>query len=154
MLFILRNQPYGAPLDICPHSIQRPALLELAKALSASDSTLRRDECSDWRINGTKGHIYAVPEGFQIFVFCESKQGWTYAKRSLSFMTLCNDGDEEGGFILTRLPTPEESEIIREKVGIRKKPEYTPEHLAQMRETLANNRLGQKNTPTFSPEPS
>jgi hypothetical protein len=54
--------------DRYPPTMQRPALLELVKALGCRDAAFRRDECGDWRISGKFGHIYAVPERFQIMV--------------------------------------------------------------------------------------
>jgi hypothetical protein len=46
-----------------PSTKQRAALLAFAEACGTRASALRRDECSDWAIFGTRGHIYAVPEG-------------------------------------------------------------------------------------------
>jgi len=109
--------------------MSRPALLKFAEALGSRDSALRRDECGDWRINGSRGHVYAVPgsldeptrPGFQIFVTCETGMAWTYAKKALAFAIVCNDGDEGGAFILHRLPMPHEAELIRRYAGISKK---------------------------------
>jgi hypothetical protein len=44
------------------------------------------------RINGKRGHIYAVPEGFQLDCVCESRKTWTYARRALSFARMTHDG--------------------------------------------------------------
>jgi hypothetical protein len=57
---------------------------------------LRRDECGDPQINGKRDHIYAVPEGFQLYCVCESRKAWTYAKRALSFARVTQDGNEKG----------------------------------------------------------
>jgi hypothetical protein len=76
---------------------------------------LRRDECGDWAIFGNNGHIYAVPEGFQLTIGCDfeprwsSARGWTEAKRRLAFGKETQDGNEEGAIILERLPTQEEA---------------------------------------------
>jgi hypothetical protein len=118
--------------DIYPPTMQRPALLELVKALGARDNSLRRDDCGDWAIFGKHGHIYAVPgsldrpktPGFQIMVVGEFSSGrwWGAAKRALApFAGLTNDGDDEGALFLDRLPTPDEAETIRHYVGIAKK---------------------------------
>jgi len=40
--------------------VQREALLDLAKALGCAASAFRRDECGDPRINGSRGHVYAL----------------------------------------------------------------------------------------------
>ena len=118
-------------MDNFPPAKQRPALLELAKALGSRDSALRRDECGDWRIEGRFGHIYAVPgspdrprtPGFQIMVTGEFSGGrwWGAAKRGLAFAAIANDGDDEGVLFLDRLPTPDEAEAIRHYVGVAKK---------------------------------
>ena len=47
-------------VDKFPPTAQRKALLKLA-ALNSSPTALRRDECGDWRINGSSGHVYAIP---------------------------------------------------------------------------------------------
>jgi hypothetical protein len=93
-----------------------------------------RYECGDPRINGKRGHIYAVPEGFQLYYVCESRKAWTYAKRALSFARVTQDGDEEGMLIMDRLPTAEEAEAIRSYLGINKEREYDDETLARLRE--------------------
>jgi hypothetical protein len=109
-------------MDIFPPAKQRPALLALRDALGCRDNALRRDECGDWRINGKRGHIYAIPDGFQIVVQCETAREWSYARKALKpFAALANDGDEEGVLFLDRLPTVEEAETIRQYVGVAKK---------------------------------
>lgn len=125
--------------DIYPPSVQRPALLAFAKACNNRASALRRDECGDWAIFGSNGHIYAVPEGFQLMVGCDpeprwsSARGWESAKRRLSFAKVTQDGDEEGALILDRLPTPKEAEEIRLILGIAKRVEYSEDALAAKR---------------------
>jgi hypothetical protein len=140
--------------DIYPPTMQRPALLELAKALIARDNSLRRDECSDWRISGKHGHIYAIPGslnrpgvlGFQLMVMGWTANGWNRAKKALAFADLTNDGDDEGVLFLDRLPTPEEAEVIRHYLGLAKKAEFSDEVLAQLRERAltARQKIGQK----------
>jgi hypothetical protein len=127
-------------MDKYPPTVQRPALLKLVEALGCRDVALRRDECGDWRVNGTFGHIWAVPEGFQLYYrgapeFEEpsTSKGWTWAKKELSFCRVTQDGDEEGMLILDRLPTPPEAEIIRDKLRIAKKRELSEEELTRLR---------------------
>jgi hypothetical protein len=77
--------------DIFPPPKQRPALLTFSKACGTRASALRRDECGDWAIFGKHGHIYAVPEGFQLMIGCDtmdsafSKLEWTWAKKRPNF---------------------------------------------------------------------
>lgn len=121
-------------MDIYPPAVQRPELLALVSALDCTDKALRRDECGDWRILGRSGHVYAVPEGFQILVEAGTPRAWSAVKRRLAFADLRNDGDTEGCFILDRLPTAGEAALIRRDLTIRKRPTFTPEHLQALRE--------------------
>jgi hypothetical protein len=142
-------------MDIWPPAKQRPALLDFAKALGSRDGALRRDACGDWRIEGRRGHIYAVPgsldrphtPGFQIFVVGWTARGWNLAREAFKpFAALTNDGDDEGALFLDRLPTEQEAEIIRHYVGVAKKAEYSEEVLAQKRAAIlkARQQMGQK----------
>ena len=120
--------------DKFPPDRQRAALVAFAKALGSRDSALRRDECGDWKIVGARGHVYAVPAGFQFFVLGWSALGWGKAKRDLSFAALCNDGDGEGGFILTRLPAGAEALSIRKWAGIAKKRDVSDAERERLRQ--------------------
>jgi hypothetical protein len=122
-------------MDIYPPSVQRPALLELAEALDSRAAQLRRDECGDWAIFGKNGHIYAVPEGFQLVIgtdieheMTNSARQWSADKKRLNFCQVTQDGDEEGCLILDRLPTKAEGAIIRDVVGIPKARHLSDEH--------------------------
>lgn len=147
--------------DLYPPSAQRPALLRLVKALGCRDAALRRDECGDWRINGKYGCIYAVPgipwggmervEGFQIYFrgavefATPGSHAWGYAKKAMSFAAVTHDGDMEGMLFLDRLPTAQEASVIRDKLRIAKRAEYSEESLAQKRAwaSKANEKSGQ-----------
>jgi hypothetical protein len=118
--------------DKFPPERQKAALIPFAKALGSRDSALRRDECGDWRIAGTHGHVYAVPNGFQFFVMGWTARGWKAAKDVLPGI-VCNDGDDEGGFILNRLPTETEAVSIRKWAGVAKKREVSEQTLALLR---------------------
>jgi|SRR6516162_3692302 hypothetical protein len=135
--------------DSYPPPRQRETLLKLVEALGCRDNVLRRDECSDWMIKGKLGHIYAVPgtldrpkaEGFQIYFrgapeFEEPTTGkaWTYAKQALKpFCAVTQDGDWEGLLFLDRLPTKEEAEIVRNKLGVPKKREISDAERERLR---------------------
>ena len=111
-----------------PHAKQRAALLKLVSALGCREAALRRDECGDWRIGGSNGHIFAVPgtldqpnrPGFMLYVMTASQKAWTFAKRALAFTKVINDGDEEVAFVMHRLPTADEATLIRRYCGIPK----------------------------------
>ena len=130
--------------DIYPPVRQREALLKLVKALGTRDSALRRDECSDWRLEGKKGHVYAIPglvgakplkAGFHVFVMGWSTAGWNRAKDALDFATLTNDGEDEGAVFLDRLPTLAEADAIRHWTGLPKRRVLGEAELARLRST-------------------
>ena len=54
---------------------ERERFSAFARAHGSRGVALRRDECGDCRINGSRGHVYAAPEGFQIFVMGWSANG-------------------------------------------------------------------------------
>jgi hypothetical protein len=51
---------------------ERECFSAFGRALGSRAVALRRD---DWRVNGSRGHVYASPEGFQIFVMGWSANG-------------------------------------------------------------------------------
>jgi hypothetical protein len=143
--------------DIFPPSKQRPALVILAERLDSRTSCLRRDECGDWAIFGSAGHIYAVPiapdgkggrglpanPGYQLVVgttvqceFTHSARQWSADKVKLKFCKLTQDGDTEGCLILDRLPTIAEGSIIRAILGIPK-----ARHLGEEQRAACSERL-------------
>jgi hypothetical protein len=136
--------------DIYPPTVQRPALLELVKALGCRDNALRRDECGDWRIEGHSGHISAVPgslnrpdtPGFQIYVERESVREWSYAQKALKPVAdLTNNGDDDGMLFLDRLPTADEAEVIRQYVGVAKKRVLSEEERARLLSVSVGHRF-------------
>jgi hypothetical protein len=138
--------------DTYPHATQRAQLDRFLKSIGARPSTLRRDDCGDPAIKGTRGHVMAIPgipwhrsrvheahkrAGFLLYVVTESGTAWTYAKRALKFAEVTQDGDEEGFLWLDRLPTAEEAKVIRRYLGIPKKAELSEETKAARRTVLA-----------------
>ena len=123
-------------MEIFPATKQRTALVKLVSALGCREATLRRDECGDWRIEGSNGHVYAVPgpgSRFMLYVMTGSPKAWTFAKRALAFAKVINDGDEEGAFIMEHLPTKAEAAIIRTYAGLPKKREVSKAELDRLR---------------------
>ena len=86
--------------DKFPPAMQRPRLQEMADKCQISVSQLLRDECMDWKLNGKKGHVYAVPVGFQIMILGWRAKGWNLCRSDMAFASLTQDGDDEGGCIL------------------------------------------------------
>ena len=134
-------------MEIYPPIKQREALLRFAKALGCRDNALRRDENGDWRIGGSKGHVYAIPGtleqpasvGFQVFVAGSgTSRQWTAVKNAMKgFTRLVNDGDDEGALFMGRLPSPNEAETIRRYCGVAKKREIGEEELLRLRARMA-----------------
>lgn len=111
----------------------------LLDALDAAPGQLRRDEAGWWVIAGRRGSIQTWGDGrtWLAYVRCRSRQHWTFTKRRLAFMTVTQDGDEEGCLRLVRLPTPQEAVVIREVMGLRKRVAYAPDALERKRASMA-----------------
>jgi hypothetical protein len=109
-------------------------MLAFADAIKASVSTkkLRRDECGDWILKGTQGHVYALAEFRQFFLYffgapypCDEDNAgshrWGRVKEQLHFCRVHQDGAGEGFLRLDRLPTAAEGAVIRKVLGIYKR---------------------------------
>jgi hypothetical protein len=96
---------------------------QLLAALDAAPSQLRRDECGSWVIAGRRGAIHTWGDGetWVVYVISRSTRHWTMIKQRLVFMTVTQDGDEEGCFRLFALPTPDKAVLIREVLLLRKR---------------------------------
>jgi hypothetical protein len=108
-------------------------------ALDASRSQLRRDENGWWVITGRRGTIqtWGDAKSWIVFVIGGSARHWTAIKHRLAFMTVTQDGDEEGCLRLFSLPTPQEAVVIRDVMGLRKRVDYAPETLERKRASMA-----------------
>src|SRR5687767_12878433 len=99
------------------------AQVALVAALSSSSTSLRRDECGAWRINGRRGHSYAWGDNQTAVMYVDSgsARSWTSHKRRLGFCRVTQNGDTEGCLRLMALPTPQQAAVIREVLGVRKR---------------------------------
>ena len=111
----------------------------LLRALDAAPAQLRRDECGSWIIAGRRGVIHTWGDGktWLAYVRCRSRQHWTFTRRRLAFMTVTQNGGEEGCLRLFHLPAPVEAVVIRDVIGLRKRVEYAPETLERKRASMA-----------------
>jgi hypothetical protein len=111
---------------------QQKALL---KALNAWDRALRRDECGAWTIIGSRGTIHTWGDGqtWALFVACHSSRHWTATKARVAFCKVTQDGEEEGCLRLSRLPTPDQAEAIRDALGVQKRREISAGVLERLR---------------------
>lgn len=76
---------------------------------------------------GKSGHVYRDGDGFLLYVEAGSPRRWSNIKSRLAFCRINQDGDDEGCLHLDRLPTPDEAELIRDALGIRKRRNLSPE---------------------------
>jgi hypothetical protein len=118
-------------------------ILALAEALDVSVATsVRRDECNDWRIVGRNGHIYA--DGDRFLIVCHPGRNtahrWMNLKRNLSFCRVTQDGDDEGCLQLDRLPDEREAEEIRDAIHVRRRVQASPGQLAALERARASAR--------------
>jgi len=138
--------------DVYRPNEQRAALLAFADAIGAK-RRLGADEAGNPRIEGKHGAVYVQPSTcdpgraspkFQIY-FSGHPMGWRYAREATSaFATVTNNGHDEGMLLVHRLPTPQEGEIVRDKIGIFKRVVYSDEVLARKREAVLTARQTRK----------
>ena len=128
----------------------------LLAALDAAPSQLRRDEAGWWTITGRRGVIHTWGDGttFVVHVRCRSPQHWTFTRRRLAFLTVTQDGDEDGCLRLPRLPTRDEAVVIRDVLGLRKRVAYAAPALERKRASMARAGLarGAATAPGLVPE--
>jgi hypothetical protein len=98
----------------------RDLLLDIVAALTVSKANLRRDPCGDWNIFGRRGHILSDGGAAYVYLRPGTKCTWEKAKRALGFLTVVQDGDDEGILKMGDLPTADQAEIIRKLLGLRK----------------------------------
>ena len=126
----------------------RDELSTLLTVLHGAMNTLRRDQCGDPTIIGSRGHNRACDGTFYICLECRSALAWTHAKRQLaSFSMVHRDGDQEGILILSRLPDESEAATLRRYVGLRQTREVSPEAIQSVknadREGRSDAHIGQ-----------
>jgi hypothetical protein len=111
----------------------RVLLLVIVAALRVSKANLRRDPCGDWNIvrrrdrrrghiwiDGVGGHIATDGVWYYVHLRLPTKRKWENAKRKLNFLTVTQDGDDEGVLKMSDLHTAEQAKIIRRLLGLRK----------------------------------
>lgn len=111
-------------------------LQRLSEALNTSEERIHLDECGDWNIVGKRGHIFTDAELWHVSVEGTTKRRWDNIKKKLSFMEVSQDGDDEGIMKLERMPTQEESSLVRETVGLNKRPLLTDAQRAKLSERV------------------
>lgn len=102
-------------------------LKKLTQALDVSEKRIKLDECGDWNIVGTRGHIHTETKFWYLYTQCETPRKWENTKKSLSFMEVHQDGDDEGILKLDRMPFRDEAMMIRKVIGLRPRTILTEE---------------------------
>ena len=122
--------------------------LERLLAVLVPVSTGFRRKDGVWTIQGTRGKVFTWGDKFRLsYAFYVrsistvdldgSPRAWGEVKKKLAFMQVTQDGDTEGVFKLDRLPTEDEAALIRDVLGIRRRPNYSEETLERLRQRFA-----------------
>lgn len=103
---------------------EQASLRRLRDAIKVSKTSLRLDECGAWHLKGTRGAIYGDGRsGWLIYIAGRSPRHWTEIKKRLSFLSLAQDGDEDGVLILSKPPTTAtQAAAVRKAAGLRLSP--------------------------------
>jgi hypothetical protein len=104
-------------------------LQSMLVALDAAHSQLRLDSCRTWTIMGKRG-LAATLGGRQAVVhLLRARIGQEVGQHpALSHLGKCTqDGDDEGIIRIDALPTPEQAVLIRQAIGLSKRPAVNPE---------------------------
>jgi hypothetical protein len=142
----------GWVADVYRPKAQKAALLRIADAIGARRK-LGEDEAGNPRLEGKFGRVYVQPSTtepgrepiFQLYLEGGAKRV-KFAVAALSFAKVTNKGDED---MLVELKfsdvTPERGEIIRDKLGLRKRFVFDEAVLAKKREAAIKARAAVKN---------
>jgi hypothetical protein len=119
------------------HSVT--SLKELTEHLDVSPDKAKRGS-----ISGKRGDIVFSGDRWSISTSPRSKRHASGISRRLGFMEPVEITDSRCQFRLDRMPTSSEAEVIREIVGLNKRPELTPEQRETRQNHLASVRRGSK----------
>jgi hypothetical protein len=100
----------------------RDRLAAFLALMQGASTTLRQDECGDYRINGQRGHIYRDGDGFLLCIRAgRGPVAWRNVKAALARFLVSQDGDDEGCIKIADA-SAKEAETIRKIARIRKRP--------------------------------
>jgi hypothetical protein len=117
----------------------RADLVTLLTAVNGAMNAIRRDECGDWTITGSRGTIRACNGKYHVYIPSGSAKAWTFAKKQLaSFATPHQDGDDEGILTLSRMPDETEAETLRRYIGLRQTRDVSPDNIQKARDARQN----------------
>lgn len=97
---------------------QRLKLARMIKALGADPLALVRGADLNWAVEGEHGDIRPLPQGWEVFLACESPAAWKAAKVKLGFFVVKENG-VSGLFWLEALPDRDQAAAIVDLLGIK-----------------------------------
>lgn len=115
----------GTPYHNIVELVQDKEWIEqFADASEISRRNVRKNECGQWTISGTGGHLQTAgdPSSYLLHVTAYSARKWGAIKRKARALgwQLTQDGDDEGCFRLG-LPNERQSEYLRALLGLRRR---------------------------------
>lgn len=115
----------------------RAELETLLDALNGAKNAIKRDECGDFVIAGSRGTVRACDGKYYAYIPCRSAATWKNAKKKLaSLATPSQDGDQEGILLLSRMPDTDEAETLRSYIGLRQTHNVTEEQRQNFKERV------------------
>jgi hypothetical protein len=159
----VKRETFGGLIFVSVHSRRRQRNAEGNRALSGMDQAtlnhlrqwdrkqlelllavvngamraMRRDECGDPTIIGSRGTIRACDAVFYVYIASGSVRAWTAAKKRLAaFTTVHQDGDDEGILVLSRMPDEDEAATLRKYIGLRQTRDIPPEQIQQAQDAV------------------
>ncbi|MET4090584.1 hypothetical protein [Bradyrhizobium sp. S3.5.5] len=106
--------------DIDDKTADRTKLATFATTIGAARTSLKRDACGDWLLRGLTGHLSTDGDAIYAYLACSGPRAWNNAKQKLDFLTIHEDGDDEGVLRLDRPLTTGQAETLRVALRIRK----------------------------------
>jgi hypothetical protein len=132
----------------------RAELVTLLTAVNGAMNSVRRDDCGDWIIAGSRGTIRACNGKYLVYIPSGSAMAWTYAKKQLaSFTTPHQDGDDEGILTLSRMPDENEAATLRRYIGLRQTRDIPPDRAQNLWNPAQKPRIGPHMRPQQSHAP-
>src|SRR5882724_6214700 len=115
----------------------RVELETLLISLNGAKNAIKRDECGDWIIAGSRGTIRACDGKFYVYISSGSARAWTFVKKLLvNFTIIHQDGDEEGVLMLSRMLDTDEAEVLRSYICFLQATDTTEKHLQSFNERV------------------
>ena len=136
----------------------RANLDALLAAINGARNALRRDECGDWTIIGSRGTIHACDGVFSVYIEGHSALASTHAKKQLHGIcpVVSQDGDRESVLTFQRMPDADEAATLRQYVGLRQTRDVPPDRALHLsaRHKGGSTRVHREDLPPGSQTPA